>query len=171
MKAVGNVLAGIVSVIYFFVLIGMIFILFSSNVFSEKYYSDILKSVEFNEVKLTDLGVTEVNEIYGEEATVEDVLVGGLKEVGFSENDAKVIINNNEVKELVGAFISDSVTYVATNGEVPQLNKEEVKAIIENKEIAPLLKEVPEGAELDRVVNDINSMIKEYFEGEVNYGK
>jgi len=171
MKVVGNVLAGIVSVIYFFVLIVMICILFASNAFSEKYYSNVLKEIEFNEVKLTDLGVTEVNEVYGEEATVEDVLVGILKEAGFSENDAKVIINNDEVKELVGTFISDSVTYVATNEEVPQLNKEEVKKVLENEEIAPLLKDVPEGAELDGLVNDINIMIKDYFEGEVTYGE
>jgi len=170
MKVVGNVLAGIFSIIYFFVLIGTIGILFVSNIFSEKYYSNVLKEIEFNEVKLIDLGVTELNEVYGEEATVEDVLVGTLKEAGFSENDAKVIINNDEVKELVGTFISDSVTYIATNEEVPQLNANQVKEVLSSNEIKPLLKDINEN-ELGGLVNEVNILIKEYFEGEVSYGE
>lgn len=162
MRFIGNFFAGIVSLIYFAVLLVMSMALFASNLFSADYFSDVLKSIEFSEIKLSDLGIEGVEE----GATVEDLLVDTLEEAGVSENDAKKILNSEEIKDVAGNFLSDTVTYIANqDGEIPQIKEKDVDRILQSEELKGLLQEVPDDIKTKDMTDEINNMIREMFEG------
>lgn len=168
-RTIGNVLAGIVSVVYFFVLFAMMVLGFVSNVFSANYYKQVLNDVDLSEIKLSDVGVTSFNEEFGEDASVEDVLVKTLEEAGVSRNDATKIVNNEKVNEVVGTFLSDTMVYLANNEEVPQLNYQDAEEIMKSNEISSVLEYTPTEEELKQLVDELNKYIAESFEGGFNY--
>lgn len=163
MKFVGNVLAKVFSIIFFIVLFLMMILFFLSNVFSANYYKNILNDIDLSEIKLADLGIT--GEEFSEDASVEDLLVDSLKEAGISENDAKKIVNNEKINEVVGNFISDTMNYLTYNEEVPQLDYKDVKEIIESNEVSSVLEDTPNDKEIKEFVDEVNKYLVESFEG------
>lgn len=165
MKIIGNILAGIVSIIYFFVLFAMTILVFASNVFSANYYKEILNDNDLSEIKLSDLGITSLNEEFGEDASVEDLLVQSLEEAGIAKEDAIKIVNNEKVNEVVGTFLSDTMIYLTNNEKVPQLNYQDVEEIIKSNEVSSVLEYSPTDEELKQLVDELNKFIVESFEG------
>lgn len=163
MKVVGNVLAGVLSVVYFVVLFVMMILLFVSNVFKANYYESILKDIDLADIKLADFGIS-ISE-FGSDASVEDVLVQALEEVGFSKNEALKVVNNEKINEVVGEFFSDTVDYLINNEEVPQLDYQEALDIMKSDEITAVLEEAPTEEEIKEFVDELNKYISESFEG------
>lgn len=165
MKVIGNILAGMISMIFSVVLFIMMLLIFISNIFSENYYKNILNDIDMSEIKLSDLGVSSLSEEFGEDASVEDVLVETLEEAGINENDARHIVNNEKVNEVVGEFLSDTMVYLTDNKQIPQLDYEDVEEIINSKEISQVLEDIPNDEEIKELVDELNNFIVETFEG------
>ena len=164
-RTIGNILAVIVSGIYFFVLFAMTILLFISNVYSANYYKQILNDVDLSEIKLSDFGVTSFGEEFGEDSSVEDVLVRILEETGIPKDDATKIVNNEKVNEVVGNFLSDTMVYLTNNEEIPQLNYQDVEEIIKSNEVSSVLEYTPNQEEIKQLVDEFNKYIVEIFEG------
>lgn len=157
MKFIGSILASILSLVYFFVLIAMSSILVIANVFSADYFNNILQNVTFSEIKLGDLGIESE-----EGATLEDLLVSGLKESGMNEEEAKRVINDEETREVASEFIVDAIEYFTNDGDIPQVKSEDIKRILESEEI--------NGVDIDTLVDDVNQAIEDVFKGgEITY--
>lgn len=161
LKFFGNLLAGMVSLVYFSVLLAMASVLVVSNFLSADYYTKILSNIDFKEIRLSDLGVTGTDA----DLTVEDVLVDALGEAGISENDAKKIINSEKINEVAGELISDTANYFIDQKEMPQLDVNDVKAIMESEEASGLVDQVPSDMTPEEITNELNNFIKEALEG------
>lgn len=168
MKVLGNILAGVVSVVYFFVLFIMMMLVFVSNIFSANYYEKILNDTDLSEIKLADFGVS-LGENFESDDSVEDLLITSLEEAGIPKDDAINIVNSEKVNEVVGTFISDTMNYLTNNEEVPQLNYQDVKEIMESNEVSSVLEDTPNDDEIKQIVDELNKFIAESFEGGVNY--
>ncbi|MBQ8234909.1 MAG: hypothetical protein IJZ36_04955 [Bacilli bacterium] len=162
MKIFRTIIASMFSVLFFFVLLGMTLLLFVSNAFNKEYYKEVLKDVNLEEVKLNEIGIDNFNEELGSEASVNDVLVKGLKEFNINENDAKKIINNNEVKEVVGSLLSDAVIYLTNKENLPQISMEDVEKLKNVDELKDVIGNIPND-EMEKLVGEVNQMIKNYL--------
>lgn len=162
MKIFRTIIASVFSVLFFFVLLGMTLLLFVSNAFNKEYYKEVLKDVNLEEVKLNEIGIDNFNDDLGSDASVNDVLVEGLKEFNINENDAKKIINNNEVKEVVGSLLSDAVIYLTNRENLPQISMEDVKKLSNVDDLKDIIDNIP-GDEMEKLIGDVNQMIKNYL--------
>lgn len=162
MKIFRTIIASVFSVLFFFVLLGMTLLLFVSNAFNKEYYKEVLKDVNLEEVKLNEIGINNFNDDLGSDASVNDVLVEGLKEFNINENDAKKIINNNEVKEVVGSLLSDAVIYLTNRENLPQISMEDVKKLSNVDDLKDIIDNIP-GDEMEKLIGDVNQMIKNYL--------
>ena len=162
MKIFRTIIASVFSVLFFFVLLGMTLLLFVSNAFNKEYYKEVLKDVNLEEVKLNEIGIDNFNDDLGSDASVNDVLVEGLKEFNINENDAKKIINNNEVKEVVGSLLSDAVIYLTNRENLPQISMEDVKKLSNLDDLKDIIDNIP-GDEMEKLIGDVNQMIKNYL--------
>lgn len=162
MKIFRTIIASVFSVLFFFVLLGMTLLLFVSNAFNKEYYKEVLKDLNLEEVKLNEIGIDNFNDDLGSDASVNDVLVEGLKEFNINENDAKKIINNNEVKEVVGSLLSDAVIYLTNRENLPQISMEDVKKLSNVDDLKDIIDNIP-GDEMEKLIDDVNQMIKNYL--------
>lgn len=162
MKIFRTIIASVFSVLFFFVLLGMTLLLFVSNAFNKEYYKEVLKDVNLEEVKLNEIGIDNFNDDLGSDASVNDVLVEGLKEFNINENDAKKIINNNEVKEVVGSLLSDAVIYLTNRENLPQISMEDVKKLSNVDDLKDIIDNIP-GDKMEKLIGDVNQMIKNYL--------
>ena len=143
MKILGNILATIVSILYSVILLVIIILVFVSNAFSANYYEEILNDINISEIKLTDLGLATFEKEFGADASVEDVLVKSLEKVGISKNDAEKVVNNEQINEVVGTLLSDTVGYLAGSEHLPQINYEDIDKILKSDEVSSVLEKVP----------------------------
>ena len=162
MKIFRTIIASVFSVLFVFVLLGMTLLLFVSNAFNKEYYKEVLKDVNLEEVKLNEIGIDNFNDDLGSDASVNDVLVEGLKEFNINENDAKKIINNNEVKEVVGSLLSDAVIYLTNRENLPQISMEDVKKLSNVDDLKDIIDNIP-GDKMEKLIGDVNQMIKNYL--------
>ena len=163
MKTLRSILALFTSIIFFVVLLIMVLLVFVSNIFSKDYYASILSTDTLKEIKLSDIGYSKDG--IEEDATVEDLLISSLEEVGISSNDAEKIINNEQVSEVVGEFLSDTMVYFTNNEEIPQLDYQDIEKIIQSEEVANVLETDFNEEELKQIVNDLNKYIADAFKG------
>lgn len=167
MKVMKNILAVIVSITYLFVLLIMGTMLVLSNFFSGDYYTKVLESVDFSEIKASDLGINNVEK----DVTVEDVLVDAFKEVGISSNDAKKIVNSNKIKKVVGRIIGDTTTYLVDKEKIPTISVYEVESILAIDEVSSIVDEIGGNLTTEQITNELNKLIKEYVEKEIGNGR
>lgn len=163
MKVVRSIISGVFSIIYFAILICFIVISFASSIYNEKFYSDILKSVDLDTVYLNDFGIEE-------EGTVEDFLVSTLNEAGIDENISLNIIRSDEIKELTGKFISEYVDYVSNNEKIPQITREDVDVILNNKDVKELIDKNIDltDEKINKIIDMANEFIRENLGDEKN---
>lgn len=162
----GNFFAIIFSVIYSIGLTLIIILFFMSSFFKGDIYSSVLKSIDFKEIKLSDIDSSLVN-LFGKDVTLEEAFVSTLEQAGIDSDVAIEIINNDEIKEVVGEFVGEVVNYSINQDELPQIEKEDVEVILDNiniEESVDLNKE-----EIMKYVDEININAKDYLKEGFNY--
>lgn len=170
LKVVGKIFAVLFCIVYFFVLSGLMTISFAMNLLSGNYYVTILKNVDLGKIKVSELGDA-IDEIKGldeididEDTTVEEVLISLLKESGVDENTAIAIIENNEIREIIGNFIGDYMNYIAGDGERPKINKQDVKTILTNPDVVRAYGKQPTDEDIDKIYDQLNELANEIIE-------
>lgn len=136
----------------------------ASSFFRPTYYSNILKNINLEDIKLSDLGMDEGLE----DVNLKEYMIDLAKEAGIEENLAEALIDNEKIKNVVGQFASDFLNYTVTKENVPQISKEDIKEILEEKEVKTILEKEISDKEVDQMIDDLNRCLSDMFEKEIN---
>lgn len=164
----GKFFAIIFSVIYSIILTLMIILFFMSSFTKGNIYTDILKSIDLNSVKLSDID-PRLADMFGSDVTLEDAFVSSLGKAGIDENIAREIANNEEIKEVVGDFVGDCINYSINKEELPQIKEEDVNVILDNIDVEEVTGEKIEKQEIMDYVDEVNKNAKDYLMEGLNY--
>lgn len=164
----GKFLAIIFSVIYSIGLTLMIILFFMSSFTKGNFYSDILKSIDLNSVKLSDID-PRLTDMFGSDVTLEEAFVTSLEKAGIDENVAREIANNEEVKEVVGEFVGDCINYSINKDELPKIKEEDVNVILDNIDVEEVTGKNLEKQEIMNYVDEVNKNAKDYLMEGLNY--
>ena len=164
----GKFFAIIFSVIYSIILTLMIILFFMSSFTKGNIYTDILKSIDLNSVKLSDID-PRLASMFGSDVTLEEAFVSSLSKAGVDESVAREIANNPEIKEVVGDFVGDCINYSINKEELPKIKEEDVNTILDNIDIEEVTGENLEKQEIMDYVDEINKNAKDYLMEGLNY--
>lgn len=165
MKYVGKFFAIIFSIIYMAFLIVFISLNYSRNLLSGNFYSNVLKSVDLDEIKISDVANTFDGMEHYEDASLQDVIVEGLTDGGMDEDEATAIVENETIKEVVGNLIGEIVEYSVNGGEVPEISKDEIEKIVSDPSLNTEAKDFTD-EEINEIYNNLNSMVNQILEGD-----
>lgn len=157
MKVLGKIIAVLYSIIFVFALTGVSLLIGASNLLDGSFYTEVLKSVDLNEINASDLGLTD-----NPDESLQDVLVNQLSESGLDKQVSEAILNNEEIKEVVGDVIGQVIDYTAGIGEAPKVTTEQAKVILNNKNVKQLLDEDLTDEDINELVNGLNEFLKEF---------
>lgn len=166
MKILGKILSIFYCFIFCIILIVLSFLIFGSKLLDKSFYSELIKNTELSEIKAKDLGLSEDNS-----KSVEDIVVEKLKSANVDEKTSKAIINNDEIKEIAGEKIGETVSYiVGVSDKIPTVTKEEVKIILENSDVKKIVGDNLTEKDVNKLVDEVNNMFKEYCKdrGDIN---
>ncbi len=163
LKTIGMVLAIIFSLVYFFFLSGFMVLAVSRNIFSGNYYSSIINSIDLDEIKIGDMGELFEGSEFSSDMTLSDALVKSMTDGGVEEKTATAIIENKEIKNIVGNFIGDYINY-SLGGEEPTIKRSDVKAVLNNPNIIEVAGK-PTNEDIDEVYDELNDMVSQIIKG------
>ena len=150
LNGLGKFFALIFSTIYYFLLLIMLFLMFSSKFITKEFYVKTIKKIDLSEIKIKE----ENNK------TIEQLLIEKLEESGIDEKTSKEILKNEKLKEFVGNIIGNSISSIITKEKLIEVTNEHLKKII--NEIPIDIKISDE--KLNELTNEINTAIKENIE-------
>lgn len=166
MKIIGKVFSLIFSIIFFIGITIFGFLFLTSKFFNPNYYTEMLDSIEIKEIKVSELGIEDLTNEFGD-VTIEEAIVISLEKEDIDSEVALEIIESKEIKEILGKVISGIVDYEVTNETLPQLDKTDIDKLLDNKQINEIIQK--ENIEIDReeLLNQINKTLKEEL-GDIN---
>ena len=164
----GKFFAVIFSIIYSALLVGVIILFFLSSFFKGDIYVDVLKSIDLKEIKLSDID-SRLVDVFGKDATIEDALVSSLESAGIDSTAALEIINNPEVKEVVGEFVGECINYSVNPTEVPEIDSNDIEKVLDNIDTSKITDKEINKNEIKEYVDEINVNVKDYLKEGFNY--
>ena len=164
----GKFFAIILSVVYSIGLTLILLLFFASSFTKGNIYTDILKSIDLNNVKLSDID-PRLADKFGSDVTLEDAFVTSLGKAGIDESVAREIARNPEIKEIVGDFVGDCINYSINQDELPQIKESDVNTILDNIDMEEINGENIKKQEIMNYVDDINKNAKDYLMEGFNY--
>lgn len=150
LNGLGKFFALIFSTIYYFLLLIMLFLMFSSKFITKEFYVKTIKKIDLSEIKIKE----ENNK------TIEQLLIEKLEESGIDEKTSKEILKNEKLKEFVGNIIGNSISSIITKEKLIEVTNEDLKKIINEIPIDIKIRD----EELNELTNEINTAIKENIE-------
>lgn len=164
----GNFFAIIFSVLYSLILVSVIIAFFFTSFFKGDIYTSVLKSIDLKEIKLSAID-PRLSNLFGKDVTIEEALVLSLEEIGIDSNVALEIINNDEIKEVVGEFIGDCVNYTVNQDKLPEIKEEDIDKILDNIDVQSITDKEINKEEIMEYVDEINLSAKDYLMEGFNY--
>ena len=163
LKVIGKIVAVIFCIVYFFLLTGIMTITFAGSLLSGDYYSSVLEKIDFKTIKIADIGIPIEGSGLGEDATVEDVVVKYFTEGGATEEQATAIVENKEIKQVLGKYIGEYVNFTVT-GEKPKVDKKDIEKVFKNPDFVSAAGEVTQ-EQIDEVYDSLTKAVEELIEG------
>lgn len=159
LKTIGKIFAVFMSILYFFVF-GCIVLLFPilSMFLDINFYKDALSLVDYNDFTISELGI-EDNNLPDDVETLEDYIINKMSLVGISNDDAKEVLDNENIKDYVVNYVGNFAEYYLFDGEFPTINYEEVKEIIYKNNLGYIIEE--NNIDLNKYINIANEYIEE----------
>lgn len=149
LKFFGKFFAVIYSYVFFLVMGLLLSITIINTLISGNVFEKLIQNVNVDEIDLSVIG-------FGEEGEKpSDMIKKQALEMGFDEETANKIVENEDVKMLLGNFMDDALKYYLQGGEAPNINKDEIKSLIEKND----LEEYIELDNLDELTNTLNQTI------------
>lgn len=165
LKIIGKIFAVLFSAVYFFALASFVILFFGSNLLSTTYYKSVLKSIDLKEIKIKDLNVN-INELdIDENTSVQDIIVEGLEELGLNNEMSIAIVENEEIREILGTYIGEFVNYQVSGGEMPEIKLEDVKTVLTNELIIEAAGKTPTDEDIEKVYEELNNLTRDYIDG------
>ena len=156
------------SIIYSIGLIIIIVLFFASNFTKGNLYTDILKNIDLNTIKLSSID-PRLTSTFGKDVTLEEAFVNVLNEAGIESTVAKEIINNPEIKEVVGDFVGDAINYSINKEKLPEITENDIDIILDTVYVESIGSKEIEKEEIMEYVDDINKNTKDYLMEGFNY--
>ena len=157
MKLLGKIVSVIYSIIFTIALFGISISLFASNLLKGSFYTDLLKNVDLKEISASDLGLTDSSN-----ENLHDYLVNELTQAGLDKNVSNTILNNSEIKEVVGNVIEQVINYSINKENVPKITEAQMKKVLNNKDVKQLIGENLTGSEVSELTKELNKFLKEF---------
>lgn len=157
MKIVGKFFAFIFSFIYCLLLTSFITVNYASNLLKGDFYTQILNKVDLNEinVKVADNSTGETVNV-----PLKELLVDGLKESGMDEDTAVKIIENDNIKKVMGNVIGEIINYQLNKGDIPEVSKEDIKSIVNDPDINTENENITD-EQIDEMYESINTFLSQ----------
>lgn len=165
LKIIGKIFAVLFSTVYFFILTGFVILFFGSNLLSTVYYKDVLKSIDLKEIKVKDLNINTDELVIDENTSVQDIIVEGLEESGLNNEMSVAIVENEEIRGILGTYIGEYVNYQVSGGEIPEIKLEDVKTVLTNELIIEAVGETPTDEDIEKVYEELNNLTRDYIDG------
>jgi len=158
LKTIGKIFAVYLSILYFFIF-GCIVLLFPIlSIFLDiNFYKEAISLVNYSDFTISELGI-EDNNLPDEVETLEDYIINKMSLVGISNDEAKEIIDNKNIKDYVANYIGNFAEYYLFDGEFPTINYEEVKEIIDENNYGYIVEE--NNIDLNKYINIANNYIE-----------
>lgn len=162
LKITGKVFAGIYSFLYYFILTGLLVIVFVGKLFSGNYYAKVLNNIDLDTIKIADMGELFEGSGLDEDLSLQDALVYYFTEGGIEEEKAIAIIEDEEIRTMVGEFIGNYLNY-SVGGEKPSVSRADVKKLMKNPNIVAIMGK-PTEEEIDEGYDNVCNLIDEIIE-------
>lgn len=161
LKILGKCFSVIYSVIYAFALYIFVIILFITTLISTSFMVEVIKSVDLADIKIADTELSsEYAAKYGEDATLEDVVVGEMVEVGIEENSARELVNDENIREFLGEKIGELIDNSITGNDVASIEEKDMQKALVNISLTE--------EEVKNITDFLNDFIDEYNKGGIN---
>lgn len=155
MKIIGKFFAFIFSFIYCLLLTSIITLSYSTNLLKGDFYTQILDKVDLSEINVK---VSSGNSGETINVPLKDILVDGLVKNGMDEETAIKIIENDNIKRVMGNVIGEIINYQLTKENIPEVSKEDIIIIINDPDINK------EGSTFtDEQINEIHESINVFL--------
>lgn len=158
LKVIGKIFAVLFCIVYFFVLLAFVTTFFATNFLKGDFYSNVITNIDLKNIKLSELDDVDFGIDMPEDATLNDVLVEALKRGGMEENVANKVMENKEIKELLGDVIGEYVSYSIIGGEAPVVTREDILVLANNKDITDAFGK-PTDEEINNLVEQLNALL------------
>lgn len=137
-----------------------------SRFFNQNYYTQILDDIDIKEMKISELGIKELDEKY-KDMTIEEAIITELESASIDSKIAIEVIESREVKEVLGKIISEVVDYELAGAPIPQLDYDSLDKLLNNEQVSKILKEEQIEIDKEELLNEINKTLREEL-GDVN---
>lgn len=162
MKFIGKFFAIIFSIIYFFALIGLITVNYSTNFLKGDFYYKVLDSIDLDEIKISSISNVELED--NEDASLKDILVEGLTNTGMDEETANSILENENFKKVIGNIIQEVIDYQLNKENIPEVSKEDIILITSDKNITG--DKTFSDEEIEEIQENLNKLLEQIVLGE-----
>lgn len=163
-KVIGKIFAILFSIFYFFAFSLLMIVAFANNLLSGDYYAGILKNIDLNKIKVSELGEFFNGAEVSKDASVEEALVSVVTKSGVEEKTAVAVVENDEIREIIGNFIGDYINY-KVGGSKPEIKKSDVENLLTNPDVIRAIGKKPSTEEIDKIYNQLNDFAKEAING------
>ena len=166
MKILTKIVSFVFELIFFvgITIFGISFLV--SRFFNQNYYTQVLDSIDIKEMKISELGIRELDEKY-KDMTIEEAIITELESASIDSKIAVEIIESNEAKEVLGKIISEVVDYELTDAPIPQLDYSSLDKLLNNEQISKIIEEEQIKINKEELLNEINKTLREEL-GDVN---
>ena len=80
----------------------------------------------------------------------------------MDKNVSNTILNNSEIKEVVGNVIEQVINYSINKENAPKITEAQMKKVLNNKDVKQLIGEDLTGSEVSELTNELNKFLKEF---------
>lgn len=160
MKILGKFFAVILSILYFAIAISFMTLSYTKNIVNGDFYADFLNSIDIDTLKVSDIAETFGGMEHYEDQTIKEVIVEGLVDSGVDEDVATKIIDNENIKTMLGNLIAEIIDYKISGGDIPTISKEDITNIVNDSTLNIEKKEFTD-AEIDEIYLNLNNIIEQ----------
>lgn len=161
LKILGKCFSVMYSVIFTFILLVFVVALFITSMISTDFIVETFKSVDLSTFKVSDIDLpSEYQTKYGNNATLEDVVVGEMVASGLEEDTARDFINDDNVREFIGEKAREMLDAEITDRDISKVSEEDVAKALENINVTD--------ENIEAITDFFNEFIDEYNKGGMN---
>lgn len=156
MKIVGKILSVIYSIIFTAVVLVLTVGLSCASLLNPSVAKNLVTEVDLGKVSASELGLTEKN------INLEEYIVGEITKLGIDGDIASDILNNEEIKEVIGDVAGRVITFIVSGSEIPQISEDEVNRVLSNEKVKQLFDADFNEEDIHEIVNMANDFLREF---------
>lgn len=162
MRILGKVISVLYSIVFVAVLFSLSALICASNLLKGDFYTEVLESVELEEISAKDLGLVDDDDPEGQDKNLQEVLVEKISDAGIDKEVADAILKNKEIKKVVGDVIGQVINYKLADGEAPKVTETQVKSILNNEDVKKMFDGELSNEDISEMTEMFNEFLKDF---------